>query len=193
MLAFASFLTTTNGYITLTETETTLVLSNDRLYMSLQKSPATPLTLTLYGQDLLGTGKGPYVDCHCVPSGSWVPGNKGTATYTLIKDIESTGTPYAGIVMQDTYASTNQSIEQYWLLREGETGLHMFTRVYYYNESQPFLNGMGELRTPVSAKIGTLDASILRRGELGTTACVRTPCGGYGCPRCNVGSAWLTR
>jgi rhamnogalacturonan endolyase len=70
MLALASFLTTTSGYINLTETETALVLSNDRLCMSLQKSLATSLTLTLDGQDLLGTGQGPYVDCHYVPSGS---------------------------------------------------------------------------------------------------------------------------
>jgi hypothetical protein len=56
-------------------------------------------------------------------------------------------TPCAGIIMQDTNTSANQSIEQYWFLREGEAGLHMFTRVYYYSESQPFLNGMGELRT----------------------------------------------
>jgi rhamnogalacturonan endolyase len=94
VLALASFLTTTNGYINLTDTETSLVLSNDRLYMSLHKSQATPLTLTLDGQDLLGTGKGPYVDCHCVPSGSWAPGNKGSAIYTLIQDIDSTNTLY---------------------------------------------------------------------------------------------------
>ncbi len=49
--------------------------------------------------------------------------------------------------MSDTYAATNQSIEQWWFLREGETGLHLFTRVTYFNEATPYLRELGELRT----------------------------------------------
>jgi rhamnogalacturonan endolyase len=49
--------------------------------------------------------------------------------------------------MTDSIAITNQTMEQYWFLRDGETGTHVFTRVYYYNSSQPFLTPMDEFRT----------------------------------------------
>lgn len=49
--------------------------------------------------------------------------------------------------MADTYTSTGQLLEQYWFLRDGETGLHTFSRVAYYNEENPFLRNLQELRT----------------------------------------------
>ncbi|KAJ0283414.1 hypothetical protein COL922a_014392, partial [Colletotrichum nupharicola] len=49
--------------------------------------------------------------------------------------------------MSDTYAGTNQTLSQYFFLRENETGLHAFSRVTYFNESTPFLRGLGEMRT----------------------------------------------
>jgi rhamnogalacturonan endolyase len=48
--------------------------------------------------------------------------------------------------MSDTYKVANQSIEQWWFLR-GETGLHLFTRVAYFNKATPYLRELGELRT----------------------------------------------
>ncbi|CAJ2513937.1 Uu.00g020560.m01.CDS01 [Anthostomella pinea] len=45
--------------------------------------------------------------------------------------------------MSVTYQSTNQSIEQWWFLREGETGLHLFTRVTYFNPETPYLRDLG--------------------------------------------------
>lgn len=132
------------------ENATHYTLQNNRLHVSVSKSTGQVTDLALDDVDLLGpirgeTGKGPYLDCHCVPEGFWTPGR--TAKYELIEGVDSTGTPYGGIIMGDTYASTNQSLHQYWFLRGEETGLHMFSRVSYLNESRPYLRDLGELRT----------------------------------------------
>lgn len=49
--------------------------------------------------------------------------------------------------MGETYAPTGQRLEQYWFLKEGETGLHTFSRVVYHNETTPFLRNLQEFRT----------------------------------------------
>lgn len=49
--------------------------------------------------------------------------------------------------MGETYAPTGQRLEQYWFLREGETGLHTFSRVVYNNKTTPFLRNLQEFRT----------------------------------------------
>lgn len=49
--------------------------------------------------------------------------------------------------MSDTYTPTGQVLEQYWFLRDGETGLHAFSRIAYYNETTPFLRNLQEFRT----------------------------------------------
>ncbi len=49
--------------------------------------------------------------------------------------------------MSDTYTPTGQVLEQYWFLRDGETGLHTFSRLAYHNETQPFLRNLQEFRT----------------------------------------------
>jgi len=49
--------------------------------------------------------------------------------------------------MSDTYIPTGQVLEQYWFLRDGETGLHSFSRLAYYNETTPFLRNLQEFRT----------------------------------------------
>ena len=136
--------------LTALENSTHLALGNDRLSAAVSKSKGSIVSLYLDGQNLLGTvngarGTGPYLDCSCVPTGFWTPGN--TAKYELIKGVDSTGTAYGGIIMGDTFAATNQSLYQYWFLREGESGLHVFSRVTYFNESVPFVRGLGELRT----------------------------------------------
>ncbi|KAH7152166.1 family 4 polysaccharide lyase [Dactylonectria estremocensis] len=133
------------------ETSTQLVLANDRLYAAVTKAGGSITTLTLDGQNLLGTrsgatGQGPYLDCYCTPAGFWTPGSV-KPTYELFKGTDSTGTDYGGIVMSDTYTQTGQVLEQYWFLRDGETGLHTFSRVAYYNETTPFLRNLQEMRT----------------------------------------------
>lgn len=133
------------------ETDTLLTLANDRLIAAVSKSSGAVVTLTLDGQNLLGTqsgstGIGPYLDCSCTPDGFWTPGSD-SPTYQLLKGTDSTGKAWGGIVMSDTYPSTGQVLEQYWFLRDSETGLHTFSRATYYNETTPFLGGLGELRT----------------------------------------------
>lgn len=133
------------------ETDTQLALVNDRLRTVVDKSRGSVTELVLDGQDLLGprdgnTGQGPYLDCYCTPEGFWTPG-RDDPRYKLFSGTDSTGTDYGGIMMSDTYPSTGQTLEQYWFLRDGETGLHTFSRVAYHNETTPFLRNLQELRT----------------------------------------------
>ncbi|KAI2624141.1 polysaccharide lyase family 4 protein [Hypoxylon sp. NC1633] len=106
--------------------------------------------IELDGENLLGTRSGSTgifnLDCYCIPSGFWTPGST-QPTYELYSGIDSTGTSYGGIKMSDTYTATGQILEQYWFLRDGETGLHVFSRIAYYNESTPFLRNLQEFRT----------------------------------------------
>ncbi|KAK5629815.1 hypothetical protein RRF57_005530 [Xylaria bambusicola] len=150
LLALAALLKVSVAFLTATETSSQFVLQNDRLKVAVDKRNGQVVDVILDKEDLLGpvsgnSGKGPYVDCSCIPSGFWTPGS--TARYSLIKGSDSTGTPYGGLRMSDTYAATNQTIEQWWFLREGETGIHLFTRVTYFNRATPYLRELGELRT----------------------------------------------
>lgn len=129
-----------------TETSSAVIIANDRLYASVNKATGAVETLTLDGQNLLGTksgstGIGPYLDCYCIPSGFWTPGSSAP-TYQLYNGTDSTGTAFGGIKMSDTYKPTGQVLETYWFLRDGETGLHMFERLAYYNETTPFLRNL---------------------------------------------------
>ncbi|KAK4497245.1 hypothetical protein PRZ48_011695 [Zasmidium cellare] len=130
------------------ETNSTLTIANDRLTTVVDKTSGAVVTLTLDGQNLIGTrsgstGIGPYLDCSCTPDGFWTPGSDAP-TYTLLNGTDSTGTAWGGIIMNDTYPSTGQVLEQYWFLRDGETGLHMFSRAAYSNSTP---QGLGEMRT----------------------------------------------
>ncbi|KAI9149362.1 putative rhamnogalacturonate lyase C [Paramyrothecium foliicola] len=134
-----------------TETATQLIISNDRLYAAVNKPGGAIVALTLDGTNLLGTrsgsrGIGPYLDCYCTPNGFWTPGTQ-KPSFELYKGIDSTGTEYGGIRMTDTFIATGQILEQYWFLRDGETGLHTFSRAAYYNETSPFLRNLQEMRT----------------------------------------------
>lgn len=133
------------------DTGTAFILANDRLNVTVPKAEGIITGLKLDGQDLLGTpsgsvGRGPHLDCYCVPSGFWTPGSQNPVL-ELYSGKDSSGISYGGFKMSDTYAQTGQVLEQYIFLREGETGLHMFTRVAYYNEAAPFLRNLQELRT----------------------------------------------
>lgn len=133
------------------ETDTHYILANDNFYTAVEKSRGSVTKLTLDGQDLLGprsgsTGQGPYLNCYCTPAGFWTPGG-ADPQYELFSGTDSTGTAYGGLKMADIYPGTGQLLEQYWFLRDGETGLHTFSRVAYYNETAPFLRNLQELRT----------------------------------------------
>ncbi|KAK8050849.1 Rhamnogalacturonate lyase B [Apiospora rasikravindrae] len=139
------------GRLVANESSESLLLANDRLVTSVTKATGSINHLTLDGQDLLGStdgraGRGPYLDCYCVPSGFYTPGSKN-ATYKLITGTDRSGVPYGGIVMGEVYKPTGQLLEQYWFLRDGETGLHTFSRLAYYNETTPFLRNLQEFRT----------------------------------------------
>lgn len=127
-----------------TESSSSINISNDRLSFAVFKSSGSVSKLSLDGQNLLGSGRGPYLDCHCVDSGFWTPGSG--ATYKLIKGTDSTGKAYAGAVMSEDYQNTGKILEQYWFLRDGETGLHVFARAKYSNPQTPSGGDLGEMR-----------------------------------------------
>ncbi|KAL4899621.1 Rhamnogalacturonate lyase B [Aspergillus multicolor] len=134
-----------------TESDTTITLENDRLKATYDKDRGSIVDLYLDGQDFLGpqsgsTGIGPYLDCYCIPSGFYTAGSTNPTT-ELVQGTDSTGTKYAGIILNDTYTPTGQEFQQYWFLRDGETGFHMFSRLAYYNETTPFLRNLQEFRT----------------------------------------------
>ncbi|KAH8847332.1 hypothetical protein MCOR27_005215 [Pyricularia oryzae] len=123
------------------------VLANDRLYTEIDKTNGVMTSVQLDGMDMLGrpsgsTGQGPYLDCYCTPSGFWTPGTH-RPEYAFWSD----NATWAGVRMRDTHQDTGQIMEQYWFIRDGETGLHTFSRVAYYNETHPFLRNLQELRT----------------------------------------------
>lgn len=134
-----------------TEDRTKLVLANSRFYAAVSKSTGVINELSLDGQNLLGVatgsiGIGPYLDYYCIPSGFYQPGSIAPV-FKLLKGVDSTGTAWGGIVMGETYPPTGQLLEQYWFLRDGETGLHTFSRLAYYNKTTPFLRNLQEFRT----------------------------------------------
>ncbi|KAI1762927.1 polysaccharide lyase family 4 protein [Hypoxylon sp. FL1150] len=133
-----------------TENSTALVIQNNRLYTRVDKASGAMDAIVLDGQNLLGTPSGSTgifnLDCYCIPTGFWTPGST-QPTYELYSGTDSTGTSYGGIKMSDTYTPTGQTLEQYWFLRDGETGLHVFSRIAYYNETTPFLRNLQEFRT----------------------------------------------
>ncbi|CAG8983680.1 hypothetical protein HYALB_00004112 [Hymenoscyphus albidus] len=164
ILLFVSFFAVqVVAFLNATESAKQLILENDRLHAAVNKSTGTIYRLSLDGQDLLGTlnyvtpvpggatgsgnsGIGPYLDCYCTPSGFYTPGSIAPK-YQLIHGIDSTNTAYGGVVMSEVYPATGQLLEQYWFLRDGETGLHTFSRLAYYNETTPFLRNLQEFRT----------------------------------------------
>ncbi|BAE60367.1 unnamed protein product [Aspergillus oryzae RIB40] len=134
-----------------TEDNSTITLANDRLTSTFAKDKGRVSELFLDGQDLLGpisgnTGVGPYLDCYCIPSGFYTAGSTDPRL-EVVQGTDSTGTKYAGVILNDTYTPTGQQFQQYWFLRDGETGLHTFSRLAYYNETTPFLRNLQEFRT----------------------------------------------
>lgn len=152
-----------HGTLIANQTDSYLLVANDRLTASVTKSRGVISFLTLDGQNLLGneattavtpggssgngvTGVGPYLDCYCTPAGAYTPGSSN-ATFKLYQGIDSSNVSYGGISMHQVYTPTGIVLEQYWFLREGETGLHVFSRLYYYNETTYSAGKFQEFRT----------------------------------------------
>ncbi|KAF2435084.1 galactose mutarotase-like protein [Tothia fuscella] len=147
-----------------TEDATYLTIANERLKFTVQKSTGVVDYLSLDKQGLLGSplsetptpggstgngksGVGPYLDCYCVPSGFHTPGARG-AKYKLITGADSTGAKYGGAVMSEAFPTNGQVMEQYWFLKEGETGIHTFSRLMYpKNNTGPTRKVLQEFRT----------------------------------------------
>lgn len=170
-----AFLLSSIGFVTArltaNETSTYLQLENDHLFVSVNKSIGVIDNLVLDGQDLLGSrayipytpggssgngryGIGPYLDCYCIPasgpsstgSGSYTPGTIAP-TYKLFHGVDAHHVAYGGVMMSEVYPPTGQVLQQYWFLRDGETGLHTFSRIAYHNSTTPFLRNLQEFRT----------------------------------------------
>lgn len=151
LAALIFFIASALATLTASENSTLITLENERLHVEITKAGGAVTKLYLDGQDLLGTktgstGIGPYLDCYCIPSGFYTPGSIAPY-YTLYQGTDSLGKKYAGVQMGEVYPPTGQRLEQYWFLREGETGLHTFSRLQYLNETTPFLRNLQEFRT----------------------------------------------
>ncbi|KAJ5786014.1 Glycoside hydrolase-type carbohydrate-binding [Penicillium pulvis] len=151
LLSLSGWAVVSSAALHVAQNETYITLANDRLTAVLQKSVGQIVDLSLDGQDLLGpqsgsTGIGPYLDCYCIPSGFYTAGAT-TPSMEVVQGTDSTGTNYGGMILTDTYTPTGQQFQQYWFLRDGETGLHMFSRLTYYNETTPYLRNLQEFRT----------------------------------------------
>ncbi|KAL4920045.1 galactose mutarotase-like domain-containing protein [Aspergillus aurantiobrunneus] len=147
----AAWASVARATLTATEDDNSITLETNRLKAIFDKTRGSMIDIYLDGQDLLGeqdgsTGIGPYLDCYCTPSGFYTAGSTNPVT-ELVQGTDSTGTKYAGIILNDTYTPTGQEFQQYWFLRDGETGFHMFSRLAYYNETTPFLRNLQEFRT----------------------------------------------
>jgi rhamnogalacturonan endolyase len=125
------------------ENNSTIDIANDRLSFTISKGTGYVAKLSLDAQNLIGNGRGPYLDGH-LPSGFWTPG-KG-ASYQLFKGTDGDGKAYAGAMMSQGYQSTGIFFEQYWFLRDDETGMHVFSRAKYSNSSTPSGGDLGEFR-----------------------------------------------
>lgn len=160
-----------HGALIANQTDSYLLIANDRLTASVAKSSGVISFLTLDGQNLLGneattavtpggssgngmTGIGPYLDCYCTPAGAYTPGSDN-ATFQLYQGIDSSNVSYGGISMHQVYTPTGIVLEQYWFLRDGETGLHVFSRVAYYNETTYYAGKFQEFRTLFRPDTGT--------------------------------------
>jgi len=167
LAALAAFVAAATALLDASETETSITLTNDRVNASITKPGGRIVVLTLDGVDVLGPKSGNvgcvsiiaslylarltmmqmYLDCYCTGPGFWTPGTTAP-TFKLFTGTDSTGAKYGGASMSDGYATTGLKLEQYFFLREGETGIHMFSRVAYYNQTSPVnARGLQELRT----------------------------------------------
>ncbi|KAE8328080.1 galactose mutarotase-like domain-containing protein [Aspergillus sergii] len=136
------------AHLSANETSTAVTIANDRLAFSVKRSTGAVDSLILDNQDLLGAGKGtgPYLDCYCVPDGGYVPGHIDPE-YRVIRGVDSSNVSYGGVIMSESYPPTGQVLQQYWFLRDGETGLHTFSRVAYHNSTEGFSVNLQGLRT----------------------------------------------
>jgi rhamnogalacturonan endolyase len=140
LFALSFWASTASAAIRSSEDSSTINISNDRLSFSVAKSSGTVSKLSLDGQNLLGTGRGPYLDVQW--DGFWAPGTG--ARYKLFTGTDEAKKSYAGAMMSQD--KSGKTLEQYWVLRDGETGLHVFSRAKYSSTTTPSGGDLGEMR-----------------------------------------------
>jgi rhamnogalacturonan endolyase len=152
--------------LNVTETSERVTVSNSRLTFSLNKSSGLIDKLTLDIRDLLGdkiyetptpggptgngvSGVGPYLDCYCVNegNGAYTPGRNARIRVIRGRESGQDGVTYAGVVMTDTNPISGQVMEHYTFMRDGETGLHTFSRVAYTKPRGGTRSQLQEFRT----------------------------------------------
>ncbi|KAI8904533.1 galactose mutarotase-like domain-containing protein [Powellomyces hirtus] len=141
-----------NARIKAEETQNGIHISNDRVAFTINKRIGNINEVSLDGVNLLGPKKGNtgqvYLTCNCVEgrkANQWIVGSNGNATYELVQGQDAGDTSYADVLAQ-VHFWTGQSFYFWWFLRDGETGLHTFTRLTYANATRPDLGELGELR-----------------------------------------------
>jgi rhamnogalacturonan endolyase len=142
-LLFPFWASLASATIKSSEDSSAINISNDRLSFTVTKSSGSVSKLSLDGQNLLGSGRGPYLDGH-FSDGFWTPGSG--AKYQLFKGSDGDGKAYAGAMMSQDYKNTGRILEQYWFLRDGETGMHVFSRAKYSNSQTLSGGDLGEMR-----------------------------------------------
>ncbi|KAL4862830.1 hypothetical protein BDV12DRAFT_202691 [Aspergillus spectabilis] len=133
----------------ITESEVQYSLENDDLFVAINKTNGQMGELALRGHDLVGSGRGPYLDCHCVPEGIWTPGASTVAKFQFIEDV--------GTLKPLMFLS---------FLREDEMGLHLFTRATYHSESTSGYRGPTH-HVPTSKF--SIDSYLWQQGQIGTS------------------------
>ncbi|KAF7349178.1 Galactose mutarotase-like protein [Mycena sanguinolenta] len=150
-----AFVARVQSAIVTSENDTSIAIHNDRLSFTIDKTNGILGHIHLDGQDLQGpqsntSGRG-YYECHCVPMGYQVAASdifsiaaNGNATFTLIKGVDGSLVPYAGVFMQQVLP-IGHTFQQWYFIRDdpSATGLHNFARMLYSNSTvgPPFEDG----------------------------------------------------
>ncbi|EIN06818.1 galactose mutarotase-like protein [Punctularia strigosozonata HHB-11173 SS5] len=159
LLGFVAICAVINAFLTretfakvvATENATFLAFDNGRLSFTVDKTTGFLGHAHLDGFDLQGpqsnsSGRG-YYECHCVPTDYQVAGSDIyhvglNSTFNLLQGHDSTGKAYAGVFAQEILP-IGHTFQQWYFLRDGETGLHNFARLIYHNDTvgPPFEDG----------------------------------------------------
>ncbi|KAH9898424.1 galactose mutarotase-like protein [Cubamyces lactineus] len=127
------------GAVTVNQTASTYTFANDRVSFDVVKSNGYIRSLIFDGISVLGTLSGNagqvYTD---------FPSNGFALTANSQGEVIQ-GKNYAGIVLTDNDTATGSLVQRSWFLRDGETGLHSFVRLAYFNDTPK--GALGEVRT----------------------------------------------
>ncbi|TCD65283.1 hypothetical protein EIP91_002845 [Steccherinum ochraceum] len=126
--------------VTVSQDSSSITFSNSLLSFDLLKSNGYIRDLVYQNTSLLGTATSTsgnlYTD---------FPGKAfalvGNPTYQIVS-----GRNWAGVILTDNDTSTSSVVQRYWFLRDGETGLHSFLRLAYFNDT-PLPDTLSEVRT----------------------------------------------